>query len=313
MPLKRLPSLSGLRAFEAAARRGSFKEAAAELSVTPAAISQQIKGLEEELQVTLFERKVRAVALTAAGQTLQPHVSEAFLNIRQAVDRVRPTPVNNQLRINSTGPIISKWLLPRLHKFTARAPQIQVHIETERKLNAMEPGGPDIVIRRLPEPPTGLYAEQLHGELLIPVASSVLLDARGITDPRDIDKAPLIADSGAARGGNSGWACWTEAVGLPDQSHRSDIIIFTDYASDQIADAAAAGNGIALGRSLIVYVALTDGRLTAPFGPVIPSGYTYYICCREGREDEPQIVEFFDWAREEAAVLSTLNALRTPA
>ena len=313
MPLRRLPSLSGLRAFEAAARRGSFKEAAGELSVTPGAISQQIKGLEADLGITLFDRKIRAVHLTSAGQTLQSTVSEAFLQIRQAVDRVRPASAT-RLRINSSGPIISKWLLPRLHRFTARAPATQVHIETEQDLNPMDETGPDIVIRCTRNTPSGLYAEPLHRELLIPVASPDLLSKRQIGSAADIGKAPLLYDTSLMKFGlRQSWACWSEAAHLDDQSKRLDTITFQQQAADQVVDAASAGSGIALGRSLLVYSALSDGRLTCPFGPVIESGLTYFLCCRAGRETEPHIAEFLDWAREEAAVLSTLNALRTPA
>lgn len=311
MPLRRLPSLSGLRAFEAAARRGSFKEAARELNVTPGAISQQIKGLEADLGVALFERQTRSVRLTREGQGLQPTLSDAFLQIRQAVDRVRPAERTEKLRLNSSGPIIGKWLLPRLHKFTARVPAVQVHIETEQTVNRMEADGPDIVIRCCATPPDDLYHEQLHRELLIPVASPTLLDQRHISTAQDIGKVPLLYDTSLANSGlQPGWRCWSQAVGLADQSQRHDIISFEQHAADQVVDAAAAGSGLALGRSLLVYSALTDGRLACPFGPVIESGLSYYVCCRPGREAEPTIAAFLVWAREEAAVLSTLNALR---
>lgn len=314
MPLKRLPSLSALRAFEAAARRGSFKEAATELFVTPGAVSQQIKGLEADLGVALFERSVRSVRLTSAGQALQPTVSDAFLQIRQAVDRIRPELSKVELRINSSGPIISKWLLPRLHKFTARAPDIQLHIETELDVNRIQDDGSDIVIRCCKDAPPGLHCEKLHRELLIPVASPHLILTRQIETAQDIVNAPLLYDTSLSDSGlQPGWACWSNAVGLEDQSQRQDIITFQRHAADQVVDAAAAGSGIALGRSFLVYGALADGRLTCPFGPVIESGLTYFVCCRAGREKEQHISDFLAWAIEEAAVLSTLNALCTAA
>lgn len=314
MPLRRLPSLSALRAFEAAARRGSFKEAATELSVTPGAVSQQIKGLEADLGVALFERKVRSVRLTAAGQALQPTVSDAFLQIRQAVDGIRPEVSKVELRINATGPIISKWLLPRLHKFTARAPDIQLHIETDSDVGRGQSDGPDVIICCRRDAPSGLHCEKLHLELLIPVASPVLLTTRRIETAQDIVNAPILHDSSLSEAGlQPGWSCWSKAVGLEDQSRRQDIITFQRHAADQVVDAAAAGSGIALGRSFLVYGALADGRLTCPFGPVIESGLTYFVCCNAGRENEPPISSFLAWAKQEAAVFTTLNALRTAA
>ncbi|WP_420339484.1 LysR substrate-binding domain-containing protein [Roseibium sp.] len=312
MPLSRLPSLSSLRAFEAAARRGSFKAAASELHVTAGAVSQQIKGLEADLGVILFTRKIRAVHLTPHGQALQPVLSDAFLAIRQAVDAIRPGKTPPRLRINSSGPIIGKWLLPRLHRFTEFRPDIFVNIETEGGVNAMTEGGPDIVIRYAHTAPNDLYSIKLHTELLIPVASPQLLAARGIRSPDDLHKAPILHVANPMRmRQRPAWARWSDVAGLADQSTRQDSVMFEPLAADQVVDAAASGVGIALAQSLLAHGALSDGRLTCPFGPVIPSGQSYYLCCRPGRETAPDVAAFFDWAMHEAAVLTTLNALHS--
>ena len=309
MPLSRLPSLLSLRAFEAAARRGSIKAAATELSVTPGAVSQQIKSLEADLGVPLFVRKTRAIQLTPEGQHIQPVVSEAFLQIRQSVDQIRPKDAP-KIRINSSSAIISKWLLPRLHKFTAAHPDIQVHIETEVDLNEMQQRAPDVVIRFTKTPPKDLYYELIHRELILPVANPSWLDLQDLRCRDDISRAPILHDTSlTVFGGPSSWEIWGKEAGLEKPVDLSKAITFERHAADQVVDAAMAGAGIAICRSLLVYSALTDGRLSCPFGPVVPSGLSYYVCCRPGREKEKHVHAFLAWMVKEAAVLSTLNAM----
>lgn len=313
MPLTRLPPMSALRAFEAAARRGSFKEAADELSVTPGAISQQIKTLEADLGVKLFQRQTRSVSLTEEGRTLQTGLGDAFYQVRKAVDDTRAS-ADLRLSINSTTAIISKWLLPRLHRFTREHGELQVSIETETKLNDMNEAGPDIVIRHTGSPPSGLFSKCLHKEILLPVASPDFVRQRNLTSSSDISGLTLLHDTSLTFFGlPSSWELWAAAAGLSARSGFSSAITLVRQGGDQAVDAAVAGAGFAVCRSLLASAALMDGRLTCPFGPVIPSGLSYYICCREGRENEPHIQAFMSWAEGEAAVLSTLNALAEPA
>ncbi|MDJ0821240.1 MAG: LysR substrate-binding domain-containing protein [Paracoccaceae bacterium] len=310
MPLRRLPALSSVRAFESAARLGSFKRAAEELSVTPGAVSQHIKALEADIGVPLFERKTRAVQLTHAGTCLQPALSEAFLQIRQAFDRVCPSE-KPRLRINSSGPIISKWLLPRLHSFTAGHPDIQLFIEADHALSTLERDEPEVVIRYTSAPPDDFFHVLLHRELLIPVMRPDLCETRGVNGPEDLSNMPLLHDTSLMTFGlPPSWTLWSAHTQVGDMSDLPNTITFERHAADQVIDAAVAGSGLALARSLLVASALLDGRLTCPFGPVIPSGLAYYLCCKRGRETDPFIASFFAWAIQEAAVLSTLNALQ---
>lgn len=312
MPLTRLPPLASLRAFEAAARRGSIKDAAEELAVTPGAVSQQIKALEADLGVLLFARKTRAIYLTAEGQRLQPTVTEAFLQLRQAVDQIRPGGTR-RLRINSTNAIISKWLLPRLHRFNAANPNLTVHIETEPYLNPMTEYAPDVLISHYKSAPWELYAKPIYRELILPVAAPRWLDDMNIKTPDDIARATILHDTSLTFFKQpSSWELWAKAAKLRTPLDLSRAIIFEPHAADQVIDAAVSGAGITIARSLLAYSALSDGRLICPFGPVIESGMTYYVCCREGREEEPHIQSFLSWACKEAAVLSTLNALLEP-
>jgi len=310
MPLSRLPSLLSLRAFEAAARLGSFKEAANELAVTPGAVSQQIKSLEADLQVPLFVRKTRAIHLTPEGQRLQPTISEAFLRIRQSVDDVRPRKIP-KLRISSSNALISKWLLPRLHKFTKSHPEMQVHIESEHHL---DPGGhvpPEIEIRYAKAPPDKRFAQLLHRELMLPVASPSFLETSGIRFATDIRSTQLLYDTTPMLEGSlSSWDLWSKNAGLANRFDPNRAIRFERPPGGQIVDATIAGAGIALCGSLLVYSALANGQLVCPFGPAVETGYSYFICCYPGREREDHIHEFMSWACEEAAVLSTLNAMR---
>lgn len=308
MPMRRLPSLSGLKAFEAAARRLSFKAAAQELSVTPGAVSQRIRALEEELGVQLFERKPRAVNLTEMGQKLQPDLTSGFMHIRQAVDGIRPEQ-QATLRINSSGPMISKWLLPRLHRFTSQFPDLIVNLETEAGLNCFAKDPPDVAMRFTRQPGPGLFARRLHDEILIPVASPDFLRRHNVQTPRDVAHVPLLHDTSLVTLGLSlDWNHWFALVGL-EGSAASGGVQFNRQASDQAVDAAIAGSGMVLGRSLLIADALRDGRLACPFGPVLRTGVSYFLVCSAGREVESHVSGFLDWAYEEAELLSTLHAL----
>ena len=212
--MTRLPSLSSLRAFEAAGRRGSIKEAAVELAVTPGAVSQQIKALEADLGVPLFVRKTRAIHLTAAGQQLHPTVSDAFLRMRQSIDEVRPkkTP---KLRIHATNAIISKWLLPRLHRFTVAHGDLQVHIESERPFDDVSTLGADVEIRYGDAPPTDMFSEVIHTELMLVVASPMLLDRYAMTVPQDLRRVPVLHDTSSLFGNTvTRWEYWAQHAGL---------------------------------------------------------------------------------------------------
>ena len=309
MPLTRLPSLSSLRAFEAAARRGSIKEAASELSVSPGAVSQQIKALEADLGVPLFVRKTRAIHLTPAGQRLQPTVSEAFLQIRQIVDEVRPDKAAT-LRINATNALIGKWLLPRLHRFTKNNPDVQVQIGSDMSSGNTSAPEADIEIRYASEPPKDMYTELMHREIMLVVASPTLLETYDIKTAQDLKHATVLYDAGIVKAGDvPSWDYWENRAGLPGLIDRSRAVTFDRPPGGQLVDAAIAGVGVAICGSLLSYTALADGRLVCPFGPVMESGSNYYACCRPGRERKRHIRSFLSWLHEEASILTTLNAM----
>ncbi len=302
MPFRRLPALASLRAFEAAARLSSFKDAAAELAVTPGAISQQVRALEDDLGVKLFTRAVRAVTLTEAGQSLQPAVSSAFLQLRDAVDQVRPK-ATQPLRVESSGPIIRKWLLPRLHRFAERYPELPVSFETVGHVTTFGKDGPDVVIRFTRAPGEGLFAVKLCEDFLVPLASPDLIAQLDLRCSADIVRAPLLHDSSAeVFGQNLNWSGWFSRAGL-DTVGAQRGMRFERQAADHAIDAAVNGAGVVLARRFLARNEMLDGRLVIPFGPVLPMHVSYFVICQKGDETRPEIASFINWSREEAAVL----------
>ncbi|MEM6758803.1 MAG: LysR family transcriptional regulator, partial [Pseudomonadota bacterium] len=288
MPMSRLPSLSALRAFEAAARRLSFKDAATELSVTPGAVSQQIRGLETELGVSLFDRAPRSVTLTPAGRSLMPDVTQGFMMIRDAVDRIRPAQ-GPRLTICTAGMIMRNWLFPRLHGFTAHNPQVQTNVRAVNSWDQDEVGENEVCIRAMRHPPTDLYAREIHKLLLIPVASPSFLRENQVRVPEDARRLPLLNDgvihhfSGAA-----GWEVWWKAAGLKGRVPPY-AMSFDDKSADYAFDMALAGNGLLLGWSIQCFEALSEGRLQVAFDPLVELGVSYYVVCRKSEARLPHI------------------------
>ncbi|MEM6389469.1 MAG: LysR family transcriptional regulator [Pseudomonadota bacterium] len=307
--MSRLPSLSALRAFEAAARRLSFKDAASELSVTPGAISQQIRGLEEELGVSLFDRAPRSVTLTAAGRSLMPEVTEGFMMIRDAVDRIRPSQAP-RLTICTAGMIMRNWLFPRLHGFTAHHPDLQTNVRVANSWDEYVLQADEVCIRLMAQPPHDLFARPMHRLLLIPVASPAFLAQNQVRGPEDAKRLPLL-DDGVIHlfQGAPGWELWWKAAGLKGRVPPY-AMSFDQQSADYAFDMALAGDGLLLGWSIQCFQALSEGRLQYAFGPIVELEACYYLTCRKRDAKRPHIKAFMDWATQEAALLSTLRSLQ---
>lgn len=312
MPLSRMPSLVSLRAFEAAARRLSFKDAAQELSVTPGAISQQIRALEEDLGVSLFARATRSVSLTEVGRRLQPDVTEGFLKIRDAVDQVRPVQ-GESLSVSAAGSVIRNWLLPRLHLFTAQHPELQTNVTTLYGWDDFQLPENGVAIRLAKAPPTGFHAREIHRALLIPLASPDFIRRHDLKTPEDARRVPLIHDAILQQfESKSGWETWCGEAGVargtPDHNLK-----FDQFAAEYAIDMAISGQGVLLGWSMMCYQALTQGRLCCPFGPIMELDLSYYLICHRHQADHPHIKAFMSWAEQEAAILTTLKSLHLAA
>lgn len=299
MPLRRLPPLNALRAFEAAARHASFKSAADELAVTPAAVSQQIRALEDDLRVPLFNRGARSVALTRDGRRLQSGLTEAFMKMRVAVEAVR-APESEVLSITCSGPLATKCLAPRLSRFHDVHPDISVQIDASFDLEPLTATGPHIALRFGNPPDRNLHAVWLATEMLVPMVSPELAERLALNTPEDIQRAPLIHDESLTTWFQNipSWADWFASVGL-DPAGANRGTRFSSY-GDQAIDAAVGGSGVLLGQVGLAANDLQAGRLICPFGPSIELDLNYYAVCEAGAEGTPAIAGFLDWIKQEA-------------
>ncbi|MEL6467796.1 MAG: LysR family transcriptional regulator [Pseudomonadota bacterium] len=307
-----MPSLLSLRAFEAAARRGSMKDAASELAVTPGAVSQQIKSLEEDLGVQLFLRKTRAIELTEEGRKLQPEVTDSFIKLRHAVDQVRPKDTND-LTIYAAGMIIRNWLLPHLHSFSAFAPDVKTNVKTLHSWEDFQCADNEVAFRLSRRPPKDLYSRCIHRLALMPLASPEFVAAHPVASAQDILNLPLLEDVVfELMSDRSGWESWFDAAGLDEQT-PGYAMTFDPFSADYALDMALEGKGVILGWSIQVYQALAQGRLRMLCDPLLETDFHYYIVCNETEGEKPQVKAFMDWAQKEAALMSTLRSMKPSA
>ena len=281
--------LNGIRAFEAAARRGSFAGAAAELNVSPAAISRMVRLLEDRLGVPLFTRGANKLALTPSGQTYQAGLGTVFDTLAMLTEQVK---AQNETRILTigVGPTFAiRWLIPRLANFQASAPAFEVRITTG---GAAAPFADDWTcgIKLGDGDWPGLIAEPLFDADLIPVCAPKL--AQKLKSPADLHRATLLRVSHAS----SDWPTWLEAAGAKGVVARGPL--FEYYG--QALQAATDGVGVALGIRPYIDDDLHDGRLVTPFKLAVPQGSRWYLLAKPARRDEAGFRTFRDWIREAA-------------
>jgi LysR family glycine cleavage system transcriptional activator len=287
----RLPSLNGLRAFEAAARHLSFTNAATELNVTQTAISHQIRRLEEELGVRLFIRRNRALALTPQAAEYLPGVRAAFNDLRFATDRLLRKDNDNVLTVSTLASLAAKWLLPRLPAFQEAHPGIDVRITTSTALVDFKTGDVDAAIRYGRGHWPGLRADWLMADELFPVCSPALLTgSRPLRCPEDLAYQTLLHTSA---GYNDDWRLWLTAAGLPANISKQpglsfDLILVT-------VQAAIDGLGVAMGRTSYVEADIAKGRLVVPFKITLPADAGFYLVSPEARADSPKLSAYRKW------------------
>jgi LysR family glycine cleavage system transcriptional activator len=279
-----LPPLSALRAFEAAARHLSFRAAAEELNVTQSAISHQVAELERRLGVPLFHRHSRRVELTDAGATYQPYVRDAFDRIAQGTALVTRGASTLDVQVYVT--VAVRWLIPRLHRFNAAHPDTKVRLNTSTFDWEFDDAAGDVAIvcTDRPERP-GLHATHLFDAQLVAVCSPTPASADPASLPLlQLYTAPEEADA------------WRRAAGLPDTA----VTATTRFDSYLLAiEAAIEGQGIAVVPSFLVAADLRSGRLVAPFDVEIPQLRRWYLVCRAGQQQLPQVRAFADWLQTE--------------
>jgi len=301
MPKSRAPApLNALRAFETAARCLSFQDAAAQLFVTPAAVSHQVKRLEAYLGVELFRRGHRVVELTAEGAALAASLGELFGLLDQALERVA-APAATRLRVSTVESFAAKWLAPRLHRFHHDHPDIQLRVETGNERADFVRDGIDLAIRYGPGGYAGVHAERMMDAPAFPVcAPSLANDARRpLASPDDLRHHTLLHDAGATgRPGVPDWAAWLDAAGAAGVDATRGPMFASIYLAQE---AAVAGHGVALGLAPLVEEDLQRGRLIKPFEGCVDNAYAFWIVRRQSAGTAPAIDAFCRWLRKEAS------------
>ena len=298
--IRRIPPLSAIRAFEAAARRLSFTHAADELNVTQAAISHQIKSLEQWLGLPLFRRLNRAVSLTEEGAAYLPAATQALDGLAGATARLMRDVDSRSITVTTLDSFAAQWLMPRLKNFRLRHPEIDVRILPSDGLVDFNRQEVDMAIRYGAGHWPGLVAIPLMTEELFPVCSPALLEGpHPLLTPGDLIHHTLLHDDMTHEHGDVDWHTWLRTVGA-DGAIDSERGPFFGH-SYLVIQAAIDGQGVALGRDVLVVDALADGRLVRPFEAMgLPGDFAYYIAYPEGALQRPAVAAFSSWLLEEA-------------
>ncbi|MGQ9426394.1 transcriptional regulator GcvA [Gilvimarinus sp. F26214L] len=290
MSQRRLPSLSALRAFEAAARHQSAKRAAEELAVTPTAVSHQIRALESSLGLALFIRKPRQLELTPQGRELQAVLESAFHNIQSVVQRLKAAPARQAVTLSTTPSIAVRWLLPWVCQLRELHPQIDLRIHASHEPVPLDGTSADVAIRYGDGRWPGLVSEKLFDNIFVPACSPSL----GLNDPADLPRHPLIHfQPPGAISHPVDWAAWQGRAQIQGLDVTAGLV-FSD--ETHAVSAALAGQGVALMSRALVAEEIDQGRLIEPFGPVL-EGKPFFLVYPEQRSNEPAILAIRDWIR----------------
>ena len=291
MSARRLPPLTALQAFEAAARHLSFKHAAAELSLTPTAISHQVRRLEERLGVRLFVRGTRRVDLTPAGQALYPSLRQGFDAMARAVEALSPGARARSVVLSTTMAFAARWLLPRLARFADAHPDIALQLHTSDQPVDLAGGVAQLAIRYGTGRATGLDAMPLLRSRFAPVCAPRL----PVQVLDDLASVPLIGFRWFRRDADTpDWPLWFDRAGvapLPRQLEFSDEV--------NAIQAAIAGQGVALVNLAMVEDALSGGLLRQPFGPELP-GHGFHVVWPATDALAADVAVVRDWLVKEA-------------
>lgn len=286
-----LPPLNALRAFEAAARHGGFVGAADELAVTPAAISHQVKGLETRLGVPLFRRLPRGLALTADGEALLPDLRDAFDRMALALERFDRRAGSRVLTVSLATTFALGWLVPRLHRFQTRHPEIEVRMTTTNRSVDFDREDIDCAVRFLARPPAELHATRLFDDVLTPLCGA--RHAARLKTLADLRRVPLIEVTGDPE-----WPIWLRAMGLEDFKPKR---VLTLDSTKFAVEAAIEGAGVAIGPPDLFRDDLREGRLVQPFPDIVASGKAWWLVCPATTVERAKIVALRSWMLEELA------------
>ena len=294
---RQLPALDLVRGFDAAARHLSFTKAAVELFLTQSAISRQIKALEEQLGVALFQRRHRALVLTEAGRHFHQAATDALRLLQEATVRIRGGSAR-RLTLSTTIGFASLWLIPRLNDFRSQFPDIDIRIDANNRLIDLAREEVDIAIRYCTPDlaPTG--AQRLFGEQVIVVCSPRLVAQPGLAAPADLARHVLLhydRPDGVAPW--STWEVWLEVQGVAGLKPAGSLS-FTAF--DHLMQAAINGQGVGLAPTPLARRSLAEGKLVAPLKAVTGSARAYYLLVEAGAAARPSVRQFVAWLLKQA-------------
>ena len=310
----RLPPLNALRAFEAAARHLSVKKAAVELNVTPAAVSHQIRMLEDYLGVQLFHRYNRALELTDAARASLPKLREGFDCLVQAVERLRSHVSGGVLTVSAAPSFAARWLMPRLHRFIAAHPEVDVRVSARMRRVSVDGKG-DVAERATVEAwlddsdiailygrgnYPSLWVKKLLDLTITPICSPQLVKGdHPLKSPADLSRHMLLHDdTGDLYDNEPFWDVWLREAGVNGVDsrrgpHFSHAVLAFEAAIDAV--------GVVTTMPVLAAEDLATGRLIAPFDLRVPLASAYYLVCHESASTRPAVALFRDWLLEEAA------------
>lgn len=294
-----MPPLGALRAFEVVARHLSLARAADELCVTPAAVSHQIRSLEDHLGVPLLRRAGRNILLTDAGQACLPGIRDGFDRLGQAINQIDSFGQSGSLTVSVAPSFAAKWLVPRLDRFQEMHPAINTRVAASNALADFVSDDVDVAIRYGSGRYPGLVVERLLPEAIFPVCSPDLLARTPIGRPADLAQQILLHDDSPDDDRSCPtWQMWLRAAGAADVDWSRGPA-FTQ--SSLVLEAAIRGKGVALAKATLAEADLREGRLVRLFGDHTPVDFAYYIVGPDRKIALPKVKAFIEWLRQEAA------------
>ncbi|HLI13688.1 MAG TPA: transcriptional regulator GcvA [Alphaproteobacteria bacterium] len=294
---RRLPPLNALKAFEAAARHLSFLKAADELRVTPGAVSQQVKALEAQLGLALFRRLPRGLLLTDAGQRYGKRLDTLFDGIEAATRELARDEAAGVLTVSAMPSFAARWLIPRLGAFTLAHPEINLRVLAETGFTDFANTDVDLAIRYGPRRDPGLTAELLFPRTVFPVCSPKLMaGSHPIRSLADLAHHTLLHDEPYPGYEDFDWTRWLAAVGARNiDARRGPVFVFTHMS----LQAAAEGQGVALGTTVLAGDDIAAGRLVRPLPHEIKSNNAYWLLCPPAMAERRKLRAFHDWIMAE--------------
>jgi LysR family glycine cleavage system transcriptional activator len=304
LPRRTLPPLRALTAFEAAARLGSFRLAADELGITRSAVSHQIRTLEENLGIELFRRDARRAALSQQGQVYYPAVRDAFDQIEAQTQLLRPQRGDNELTLQVYVTVALKWLIPRLHDFERRFPDMKVKLSTAYFDWDFDQGHVDAAFILARNRSAQHYYRTLFSSRLTPVCSPKLMEGDSpLRSPEDLRRHKLLYVYTA----EEDWRIWLEAAGVRG-IELSDRLAFDSYILAQ--EAAVEGRGVAMTIGPFAREEIASGRLVQPFPLKVPHRHSWVFACDAADRLKPKIRRFESWLADQVSADPALRDYR---